>query len=490
MKREYVIGLDLGTTSIKAVLFTTTGTPLKEAEEPVTTVHPSQIFAEQDPNEVEFKALKVLRDLLQELDIKQNTLVGIGISSAMHSLVLVDNDFNAICNMLIWSDARSKKQADALLKQQGQEIYKVTGTPIHPMTPLLKLMWMKEANFEGYLKATYFMTIKDFLISRWYGKRIIDYGMASSTGLLNLKNLDWDKECLKLAGIKKEQLSEIVPPTCLLTDMKSNLREELSLDYDIPVAIGSSDGLLANLGSGAILPGEINVSVGTSGAIRQFASGFPVNDKMETFTYVFDEKTSVIGGPTNNGGIVLDWLKEVLEFKGGIDEFIKGAESVPVGADGLVFHPYVNGERAPLWTLEAKGNLFGLGLRHRREHIARAALEGITFNIYRIGKALDRMVGKPTKITVNGGLARSSLWVQIMADVFGQEVYISETHNNAAWGAAFTALVATGKAKKFVEIKNNLPKEVVVTPNEENIGLYKELYEKYLRLGQILEDHF
>src|SRR5699024_9444420 len=141
--------------------------------------------------------------------------------------------------------------------------------------------------------------------------RVVDYSMASSTGLMNVKTLDWDDEVLEIVGVSKEQLSKIVPPTEVLTDIKEDIATEIRIDASLPFVIGAADGQLANLGNGSILPGEVNVSVGTSGAIRQFTQGAPVNERPETFTYAFTNDTSIIGGPTNNGGIALQWLKDL-----------------------------------------------------------------------------------------------------------------------------------------------------------------------------------
>jgi gluconokinase len=392
--------------------------------------------------------------------------------------------------MMIWSDGRSSAQAENLIKANGKEIFLKTGTPIHPMTPFVKLLWMKETNDKAYHNASYFMTMKEFLLQKWFGARVIDYSMASSTGLLNVKALDWDDEVLALAGITREQLSDIVPPTKVLNNIRQDIAAEIGIAPDLPFVIGAADGQLENLGNGYISPGEVNVSMGTSGAIRQFAKGAPVDENLATFTYAFTDDMSIVGGPTNNGGIVLQWLKDLLEFTGTHNEFVAGADQVEAGADGLIFHPYINGERAPLWNQRARGNFFGLNISHRRPQLVRALLEGITFNIYQIGKSLENVAGKPEKISVNGGLAKSALWVQIMADVFGKEIHLSDTHHNAAWGAAWTALVGTGAAASFLDIKENMPEEKVIAPNMENHKKYAEVYKKYEEIGKDITNYF
>jgi gluconokinase len=254
--------------------------------------------------------------------------------------------------------------------------------------------------------------------------------------------------------------------------------------------MGAADGQLANLGIGAILPGEVAVSVGTSGAIRQINQGVKIDENQETFCYSFTAESSIVGGPTNNGGIVLQWLKDLLNDQRDFADFLGDAEKVAPGAEGILFLPYLNGERAPIWNQQAKGNFYGVSITHKKEHFIRAVLEGITFNLYQIGKALERLAGEPKKIYVNGGLARSPLWLQMMADIFEAEIYVSESHHSAAWGAAWTALVGIGKVDSFEDIKKNIPMGSGVVPNKENSLQYKAIYENYEKLAKDMVKYF
>lgn len=491
MKEKLVIGLDIGTTSAKAVAFDVGGKLYAEAEEMVTTYYPKYGYAEQDPLEVEAAARTVMRDIFQTIDQEKYDLVATGLCTAMHSLICVDENGNPLSNMLIWSDGRAGEQAERLLGNgKGDEIYARTGTPIHPMTPFMKLMWMKENEDVAYKQARYFMTMKEYLIYHWFGERVIDYAMASSTGMFDVKNQIWDKEALEFAGINESQLAPVVEPTYELAALVPGMKEDLAAPDNHRFIIGSADGQLANLGSGATSPGEVNISVGTSGAIRQFIDGAPINDKMETFTYAFSEDTSIIGGPTNNGGIVLQWFKDLIKFPGDFTAIIDTAKDVDPGANGILFLPYVNGERAPLWAQRTAGNFYGLQVEHTQAELTRAVLEGIAFNIYQISQSLEKLAGAPKKITVNGGLTRSEIWVQILADVFGEDLYFSETHHNAAWGAAWVALVAAGEANAFKDIKENLPTEKKITANIRNHEVYQTIYKKYEKLADTVTTLF
>ncbi|WP_208586999.1 gluconokinase [Gracilibacillus suaedae] len=485
---EVVIGLDFGTTSVKAVAFDLQGKVKVEAEQLIQTYYPGPSFVEQRPDEIEASTREVLKDVFAKT--KQQHVLAVGISCAMHSLICVGEDGTPLSNMSIWSDGRSSELVANLDPAVTKNIYSKTGTPIHPMSPLLKLTWMKENNYEPYQQAAYFMSLKEYILFKWFDKRVIDYSMASATGLMNVKSLNWEEEALELAGVELAQLSKIVGPTEVVEGLNPDVATELGWPEGTPLVIGAADGQLANLGNGAIKPGEVAVTVGTSGAIRQLISGQHVNDNGETFSYAFTSDTSIIGGPTNNGGIALQWLKDMMEFEGSHEQFLADAENVEIGAEGLLFVPYVNGERAPVWNQNARGNFYGLSVTHRRPQLVRAVLEGIAFNLYQIGQSLEEIAGAPTTISVNGGLSKSPLWVQILADVFGKEIQLADTHHGAAWGASWTALVAIDKVKSFEQIKENIPIDQIVEPNMENHERYKDVFTKYQQIAKDIEKYF
>ncbi|MBS4200876.1 gluconokinase [Bacillus sp. FJAT-49732] len=485
MSGDYVIGLDLGTTSAKAVIFHLNGKVICEAECLITTYYPESGWVEQDPNEIESFAIKAIKDAMGKAKIEKDEVQAIGISCAMHSLICVDKEGKSLSKALIWSDGRSSQQVDRFSEKERQDLFLKTGVPIHPMTPFTKLVWMKETEFEPYKKAAYFMSVKEYLLFHWFGERVIDYSMASATGLFNPSTLGWDEAVMEVAQVDANQLSQVVPPTYILRGLEKKVADGMGLLSDIPVVIGAADGQLANLGIGAILPGEVAITVGTSGAVRQFSKGVRINEKRETFCYAFTDEYCIIGGPSNNGGIALQWLKELFNSQDSYSDFIEKAGNVAPGAEGIIFHPYINGERAPIWNQRATGNFSGLSITHKQEHFIRAVLEGITFNLYQIERALCRLAGEPSKIYVNGGLARSNLWLQMLADIFGKEVYVAETHHSSAWGAAWTALVAIGKRNSFDEIKDNIQLGEPIVPNEDTHRIYQEIYKEYMKRSRV-----
>lgn len=491
MTKEFVIGLDIGTTSAKAVVFNINGKVAAEAEKLTKTYFPEPGWVEQDPDELLAASKLAVKEAIEKSGVSPQELIGIGFSCAMHSLICTDKNGTPLSRAIIWSDGRSSEQAERLKKtDSGLAFYQKTGTPIHPMSPLVKMVWMKETDYEPFNQAAYFLSVKEYIIYKWFGSRVVDFSMASATGLFNGHTLKWDEDILDFLQINKKQLSEPVPPTELLTGIRTEVAQEMRIPENLPFVVGAADGQLANLGVGAILPGEIVITAGTSGAVRQWTTGFQTDVLHETFSYRFTSDTSITGGPTNNGGIALEWLKGLLNYQGSYDEFTAEALRAPVGANGLIFLPYVNGERAPLWNQQAKGTFYGMTIGHQKEHFVRAVLEGISLNLFQISLALKRLAGEPEKIYINGGLARSPFWLQMMADLFGKNIYMPESHHSAAWGAAWTALVALGEASSFEDIKKNVPMSGIITPNEQNHKLYQQIYEKYVRLAKDMSAYY
>ncbi|SIS47126.1 gluconokinase [Salimicrobium salexigens] len=478
MKEQLVIGLDIGTTSAKAVLFRTDGSVVKEVEEELETMYLSGKRAEQDPAEVDRKTRKALAALME--GVEQTRIISGGFSAAMHSLIFVDGDGEAISNASIWSDAGSLESMGSI--PMKEEIYARTGTPIHPMTPLVKLHHHKKRRTDMFRRAEGVVSLKEYIIHNWFGDDFIDYSMASATGMYNLKEGKWDEKALEVAGISERMLNRVSSPRTRLSPFKAGVAEEIGISETIPFYLGACDGQLANLGDGAIRPGEAAISAGTSGAIRQFAHSPYVDDSRETFTYAFEKDSFIIGGPTNNGGIVLQWLKNVMNFDGSPDEFTELAEEIAPGAEGVLFIPHVNGERAPVWDPEATGSFHHLGMRHGQAHFVRACLEGIAFNLYHIGHSVERISGRPEKIRMNGGLAKSRVFVKILADVFGQDIELSITHHSAAWGAAWVSLFGSGKVGSYEEIREYTPVGEIIRFNEENHRTYQEVFKKYRQL--------
>ncbi|WP_368503913.1 gluconokinase [Alkalihalophilus sp. As8PL] len=480
----YVMGIDIGTTSAKVVLFTRSGHVASEAEAPYPTSSPKPDYSEQDPLLIEEAIVQSVSEVMKKSRIKSERLLSIGFSAAMHSLICVDDSNRPLSPMITWADRRSIKQVNHYLKEDRSELEK-NGTPLHPMSPLFKLLWMKDHAYTPYLNATKFVSIKEFIISRWFNKFVVDYGVASATGLFNVHTLDWNETALNLAGITRDQLSTPVSPTYVCQGLTEEFAQQLGIHRDTPFAVGSSDGPLANIGVGAIKEGDLTLTIGTSGAIRKISSS-PARTLKQIFCYSISERHWVLGGPTNNGGNVLQWAIETLCPSNSdtsltrFENALSLAQTSPPGANSLLFLPYLHGERAPLWRADARGAWLGISSTHTKADFLRSCIEGIVFNLYQISAIVESVTGENKRIYVNGGFARSRFWLQLVADVFGKNLEIPLTHQSAAWGAAWFSLMAIGEEDNLENIANHIPMGDSIYFNQEQHSLYKDLISLFL----------
>ncbi|MCC3371706.1 gluconokinase [Cohnella sp. REN36] len=498
---DYMVAIDIGTTSTKAVLFEESGAvaAVANVEYPLYTPTPS--IAEQDPEEIFAAVGSAVKQVVREREVPAQRILFVSCSSAMHSVIPVDADGRPLMHSLTWADNRSADIAKRLRKGTvGQSVYSRTGTPIHPMSPLTKLMWLKDEEPEICRKAAKFVSIKEYVLAKLFGKFVVDHSIASCTGLLNLNTLQWDEEALGLAGLTPDKLSELVPTTHKLTGLNAAYAEEMGLAPSTPFVVGASDGVLSNLGVDAIDPGIVAVTIGTSGAIRTVIDKPVTDPKGRYFCYALTERHWVIGGPVNNGGVIFRWVRD--EFAApevetakrlGIsayDVLTRIAERVRPGSEGLLFHPYLTGERAPLWNPDARGSFFGLTLHHRKEHMIRSVLEGVIYNLYTVLLAMQETIGIPKTIKATGGFARSPLWRQMMADIFNQNVVVPESIESSCLGAAVLGLYAFGKADSLSAVSRMVGTTHEHAPEPEAAAVYRELLPIFVRIARKMEDEY
>ena len=466
----YFTGIDIGTTSTKGVVFDISGKVLAQKSIAYDMFHPKPNWSEQNPDEI----YVAVTECLAFLD-KRSLLQTLSFSSAMHIIMAVDIAGKPLTNLIVWADNRAIEIGNKLKKSElGQEIYQSTGTPIHPFSFLCKILWLKENEPEIFGNAHKFIGIKEYVWHKLFGHYEIDVSLASATGMMNIKDLCWDKKALALVGIGEEKLPKIVPTTFSRTTQ--------SLNY----FIGAADGPLANLGTGAMGKSKLAFTMGTSGAVRICVEEYYADPQMRTFNYLLSENQHVIGGATNNGAVVIQWLKEqLLQTATSTEELIEKAEKVSAGAENLVFLPYILGERAPVWNADAKGIFFGLSINHTQAHLTRAVMEGLILNLYSVGKVL--MEKFPIdEICASGGFAKSDFWLQLVADIFRKKVIVSTNVEGSAWGAVLISMNALNIIPTISE-KNG---GKVFYPNLENTKVYSDLHKKFERLYEKLKDEF
>lgn len=497
----YMIGVDIGTTSTKAVMFEVNGKVVTKADEGYPLFTPSASVAEQDPDQIFGAVVHVLKMVMAQSGAKPEQVMFVSFSSAMHSVIVVDADGKPLTNCITWGDNRSAAWTERLKHEMnGHEIYLRTGTPIHPMSPLSKLMWLRHDQSDLFEKAYKFISIKEYVFAKLFNEYIVDHSIASATGMMNLEKLDWDEEALSLAGVTSEKLSKLVPTTHTLSGMSSVYAEEMGLAPSTPFVVGASDGVLSNLGVNAIKPGVVAATIGTSGAIRTVVDKPVTDPKGRFFCYALTEDRWVIGGPVNNGGMLLRWARD--EFAAsevetakrlGMDSYdliMQIVEKVGPGADGLLFHPFLTGERAPLWNPNARGSFFGLNMHHKKEHMIRAVLEGVIFNLYTVMLAMEEQIGRPTRIHATGGFARSHLWRQMMSDIFDQEVVVPESFESSCLGAVVLGLKALGHTESLDIVEGMVGSTHQHQPIKEHADIYHQLLPIYIQIPRKLEAEY
>lgn len=499
---EYMIGVDLGTTSTKAVLFDDRNQVVASANKGYQLYRDIPDMAEEDLNEIFEALIDALSDVVRQANLSEgNKISAVSFSSAMHSLIAFDKNWQPLTRVITWADTRAVKYTEKLKRTGlGQEIYQKTGTPIHPMAPLSKLLWLKTEHEDVYNQAAHYLGIKEYLFHRLFGVNKMDISLASGTGLFNIFNLDWDEQALSVTGLQKAQLPMTVEPYAYETNMAAEYAAVIGIPADTPFVYGAGDGPLSNLGVNAIQPGVAAITIGTSGAIRVVADHPVIDPKGRTFTYALDKEHWVVGGPVNNGGDVFRWARDnmfdaekstaALLGTDAYDLMTQIAARVPAGSEGLIFHPYLGGERAPIWDANARGSFFGLNHGHTRAHMLRSVLEGITFNVYMVSLALEEVVGDLKSIQATGGFARSPLWRQMFADIFEQPVTVPEAFESGALAAVIVAQKALGQIDNLNEIEKYIGSANTYQPMPENFQAYRELAPIFIRLSRQLQTEY
>lgn len=486
---DYIIGIDIGTGSAKAVAVNTSGEAIYTTQVSYPTIHPEPDYSEQAPELIWQAFVKCVIRTVDSLDEKPSAIV---LSSAMHSVIAVDENGSPLMNMIIWADNRSASIATEIKDSpQGKLIYEQTGTPIHAMSPLSKIVWLKEHMTSLFTEIHRFISIKEYIWYKLFGVYEVDYSIASATGLFQIESLSWNTDSLKLCGIKAEQLSKPVPPDHVRKISDESLFRSLSIDADTPIYIGSSDGCMANIGSFAIEPGTAALTIGTSGAIRVSNSKPVFNFKAMTFTYCLFKDLFICGGPINNGGVVLKWyaesfLKTSLKTPEDYETLLGEIESVSAGSNGLIFLPYILGERAPIWSSDSCGVFFGIRNYHTQAHFTRAVVEGISMALYSIAKAMEETELYISKINVSGGFVHSTAWLQILADIFNKQIGLIHEEDASAMGAAFLGLKSAGFIGDYNQLKP--AEQTTYTPNSKNHDVYEQIYGIYEKLYVKLKD--
>lgn len=469
------------------------GKCLGEGSSPYSILAPYARWVEQDPEAVFAGVVEAVQRAVLTSRVSPEEIWALSFSGAFHSLLAVDRKGVPLTKALIWGDTRSKDCSLHIRKEHNaHQIYQRTGCPVHPMYPASKLLWMRQNLPEIYRKAHKFLSLKEYVLYKLTNKYLVDRSIASGTGLFNIRDLDWDYETLKIVGITADRLSEHVATTTVVEGLEPRYAGAMGIPSNVLVVIGAGDGLLSNLGAGSVEPGQLTCTIGSSGALRVLSQEPKLDEKERTWCYLLTDETWVVGGAINNAGLVYQWFRE--RFYPGEEEGYEAldeqAAQVGAGSEGLIFLPYLAGERSPNWNPDARGVLFGLSLCHDRRHFLRAIMEGVAYRMYEVFLALKEVAGGVKEVRGSGGFLRSPLWVQIIADVWGREVVVPQIIETSSLGAVFLAMYALGHIGDLREARGYVAIRVCYTPDMKNHELYLRLFDIYQGVYQGVAGRF
>lgn len=486
------IGVDLGTTGVRAVAYDLTGHPYANQQAFYPLLTPREGYAEENPRQVLEATFSVVKKAVEEIRYQGIPLAGIALSTVMHSFIALDAQHEPLTNLITWADSRSASIVQKMKKDTAacHQIYRRTGCPLHASYPLAKILWMRQERPQLYQQMRYIGSIKDYLFLHFTGQWRIDHSTASTSGFYKESEMRWDQDILTMLGITTAQLPEIVSTT-YHASLSNTAANELGLQSGTPVVIGATDGVLVNIGIGAVKPGQLSATIGTSGALRMLTKTPMVDEKMRTWCYNLTDDLWVAGGAINNGGMILRWMRdkichytkahlENLDVDG-YDLMTMKAAHVPPGANGLLMLPFFTGERAPYWNSDLRGMFFGLNLNHSRSHMIRATMEGICFNLRTVLSVL-RSFHEVEDIRISGSFTKSELWIQILSDILGEKLTLPNVSEGAAFGAAVLGFKADGQIEDIADVASWIKAQKIYTPIEEHQAIYDKLYVIYEKL--------
>ena len=484
---ELFLGVDLGTSSVRTIAIDGSGEirALAQAEYDISI--PQASWAEQSPQLWYKSAARTIREALLAAG-EGNAVRGVGFSGQMHGLVALDKSGEPVRDAILWCDQRASAEISEIYAALGAEkIAAITHSPMASGFMAGSLLWLRKHEKESWDKIAHVMLPKDYLRFCLAGSIASDVTDAAGTGLFDSNAFEWSKEITSALGIPASFFPQLGYPAEIAGAITKEAARDTGLKEGTPVVFGGADQVMQAIGNGVIAPGTGSVNIGTGGQIFMPLAS-PVYDKklrVHTFSFFAPQSWYYMGAALSSG-LSLKWGRsffgdEALSFAK-IDAM---AGQVPAGSSGLVFLPYLTGERTPHMDAAAKAVFFGLTLSHTKAHAYRAIMEGVAFSLKDALEILNADFGEECKALVaSGGGAHSALWVQILADVFGKEIYLSKTKEQAAFGAALSSAVGTGFFKDYAEGVAALVRrhEEPVAPNAANADVYAACYDVYRKL--------
>ena len=441
-----LLGIDVGTSGVKAVLIDLHGRVFASASESYPLHTPQPLWAEQNPEDWWHATCKVIRQILEQGDIAPTAVRGIGLSGQMHGSVFLDEHRRVIRPALLWCDQRTAEECAWITEQVGEQtILQMTLNPVLTGFQAGKIIWLRRHEPENYARVRHVLLPKDYIRFMLTGEFATEVSDASGTALFDVPQRQWAYAILDALALPHAWFPRVHESPEITGRVNAFASQETGLAEGTPVVGGAGDQAAGAVGSGVVEEGIASVAVGTSGVIFAHLTQPRVDPqyRTHTFCHAVPGAWHVMGVMLMAGG-ALRWYRDTFLPNESFEFVVSEAEAVPPGADGLLFLPYLSGERTPYADPNARGAFVGATLAHRRGHFTRAVLEGVGYGLRDSLEILRAMEVTPNQLRLTGGGARSPLWRQILADIFGQRVHTLQSEEGPAFGAAILAGVGTG----------------------------------------------
>ena len=496
-----LLGIDLGTTGCKALLIDERGAVVAEATRAYPLRAPLPHWSEQDPTEWWNSAAASIRAIVERADAGER-IAAVGLTGQMHGLVLLDASGEVLRPAILWNDQRTAAQCERLSREIGlARLLGWTGNALLPGFTAPKIVWVREHEPEVYARVAHVLLPKDYLRYRLTGEYLGDVSDASGTSLFDVGRRRWSDEMLAATAIPRAWLPEVTESPVASARVSPSAARETGLLDGTPIVAGAGDQAAQAVGGGLVAAGEVSVTIGTSGVVFAASPSYAPEPagRLHAFCHAVPGMWHYMGVMLSAGGS-LRWYRDVLgeseraaaAATGGdpYDVLLEDAARAPAGCDGLIFLPYLSGERTPHVDPHARGVFFGLSSRHEKPHLTRALVEGITFGLRDSLELLRNLGVASPQVRVSGGGARSALWRQIVADIFGMPVVTSNVTQGAAFGAALLAGVGAGVYPDVATAAGRVVRFTSQADPGPAVSVYQALYPRYRALYQALAAEF
>ena len=500
---EYLIGVDLGTSGTKTVLFSSSGQPIASKTIEYPLYQPQNGWAEQEPKDWWNAACGSMKAVISESGINPKDIKGIGISGQMHGLVMLDKSGNVLRRSIIWCDQRTAAECDEITAKVGaSRLIELTANPALTGFTASKILWVRNHEPEAYEKCAHILLPKDYVRYMLTGEFATEVSDASGMQLLDVPNRCWSDEVLSKLGIDKSLLAKVYESPEITGKVSAQASELCGVPAGTPVVGGAGDNAAAAVGTGTVQDGIAFTTLGTSGVVFAHTDKLSIDPKGRVHTFCCAVPGSWhVMGVTQAAGLSLKWFRdnfcdaEMVAAKGMKKDpyylMDKQAENIPIGAERLLYLPYLMGERTPHLDPNCRGAFIGLSAIHTRQHMLRAVMEGVVYSQRDSVEVLRGMGVKINDMLACGGGGTSPLWRQMLADVYGCPVKTVVSKEGPALGVAILAAVGTGIYKSVQEAC----KEVIKTnpaqnPIEANSKEYEKFYKMYTELYPALKESY